>query len=336
MKKYLFITISAALALTACTNETTEYVGDTQAREIAFAPLAQKPTRAAITDGTFPTTEDIKVAAFDVTNSKNYFEGTTFSYNYKDGATGGTNNYWGGNPARYWPLYPAYINFLAYANVQGTGSFDNTTPASVATITMTDNSSEQKDLIYARGDAEVTQAASNGAFTFPEKVSLQFQHAQALISFKVQANSSAETGITVNSIKLNGAKYAGTFTITHTAYNANTGQSVDGAWSGLESVSVQNDITVPGISSGTAITTTATAIGNGLMVVPNGGITSFTVNYTMNGVTNNYTYTITPAPSLTKGTNYIYTIKFKLHEIFVDASVATWGGPTDSNITIQE
>ena len=80
MKKYLFITISAALALTACTNETTEYVGDTQAREIAFAPLAQKATRAAVDGTTFPTDMTMQVAAYDVTNSREFFANTTFTY----------------------------------------------------------------------------------------------------------------------------------------------------------------------------------------------------------------------------------------------------------------
>ena len=37
MKKFMFLIPVAALAMTACTNETNEFVGSDQAREISFA-----------------------------------------------------------------------------------------------------------------------------------------------------------------------------------------------------------------------------------------------------------------------------------------------------------
>lgn len=344
MKKFLLIPV-AALTFVACTSETIEFTDDAQqTREIAFAPLNQKATRAADTyqyaiDGTtFPTDLNMYVAAYQVEpTATNYFAGTQYIYNYAGGASA-SSGYWGGATARYWPLSACYINFLAYANVTGTANFDGTTPASAATITQSDNSSAQTDLMYAIGNGAVTQ--SGNTLTFPTKVDMEFKHAQAWMDFYVKANSTTETAITVNSITLKGAKYAGTYTITHTNYNANAGQTVSGAWSSLGGAA---DVAVPGWSSATALTTSLVHVGNGLMIVPDDNAstndwTSFVVNYTFDGKTYDYEYTAPAAPGATveQAKHYVFNITFKLHEIFVQATVADWTDAAATNITIQD
>jgi hypothetical protein len=325
----------------ACTSETIEFTDDAQqTREIAFAPLNQKATRAAadtyqyaIDGTTFPTDLNMYVAAYQVApTATNYFAGTQYIHNYAGGASA-SSGYWGGATARYWPLSPAYINFLAYANVTGTASFDGTTPASAATITQSDNSSAQTDLMYAIGHGEVTQ--SGNTLSSPTKVDMQFKHAQAWMDFYVKANSTTETAITVNSITLKGAKYAGTYTITHTNYNANSGQTVSGAWSSLGAAA---NVAVPGWSA-TALTTSDVHVGNGLMIVPDDDAntndwTSFVVNYTFDSKTYNYEYTA-PAANVDQAKHYVFNITFKLHEIFVQATVADWTDATATDITIQ-
>ena len=343
MKKNLFLIPVAALAFAACTNETTEYVGDTSptAKEIAFSPLAQPNTRAAV-DGTgFPTTLDMKVAAYQVEATGGsagvYFDATTFKYQYAGGASNSTANasYWGAETnAKYWPLTPAYINFLAIANANADNSTDvtwGTNKADQVTIVMADNSSAQRDLMYAIGNGEVTQ--SGNALTFPTKVDMQFHHAQAWIDFKVKAKTDVETAITVNSITLTGAKYAGTYTVTHTNYNAKSSQSVAGAWTALGDA---KNVAVPGWSA-TALTTSLVTVGNGLMIVPDdaatGDFTSFTINYTFNGKTYDYTYT--PASTnVDQKKHYIYEITFQLHEIFINPSVEDWADQTATGVTI--
>ena len=344
MKKNLFFMALAALALASCTNDETveQNTTNNQPQEIAFAPLAQPASRAADTyanaiDGTtFPTDLNMYVAAYQVSpTATNYFAGTQFVYNNAGGAAA-SSGHWGGATARYWPLAECYINFLAYANVTGTAAFDATNYASAATITQTDNHTAQTDLMYAIGNGQVTK--SGNTFTFPTKVDMEFKHAQAWMDFYVKANSTVETAITVNSITLTGAKYSGTYTITHTAYNANTGQSVAGAWT---STSSQGNYTIPGWSA-TALTTSLVHVGNGLMIVPDDNAetadwTSFTINYTYDGQAYDYTYTpaTAAAQSVEQAKHYVFNITFKLHEIFVDATVADW---TDSstNITVQE
>lgn len=316
MKKYLFITISAALALTACTNETTEYVGDTQAREIAFAPLAQKATRAAVNGTTFPTDMTMTVAAYDVTNSRDYFDATTFSYNTSS---------WKGN--KYWPLSPTTINFLAYAELNGTSAtWGTTNKASGVTLTMTDNSTSQKDLMYARGTGSVTQ--SGNTLNFPGNVSMEFKHAQALIYFTVQAASGSEDLIQLKSITVNNAGYQGTYTINHVNYSQATGQEVYGVWTDYDvahtPVNVPAETTLtPHISNFPhTVTTTQTNVG-GLMVVPNRSFDNFTITYTLDS--KDYTYIYTPdSRTLEQGKKYTYNITFTLHEILINPTVTDW------------
>lgn len=343
MKKSLFLIPVAALALVACSNDEVVEQNTTQnqPKEIAFSAFATPTTRAAIDGTAFPTTLDMKVAAYQVEatggSAGAYFDATTFKYQYAGGASNSTANasYWGGATAKFWPLTEAYINFLAIANANSdnaTGVTWGTNKADQVTIVMSDNSSDQRDLMYARGDGAVTK--SGNTLTFPDKVDMEFKHAQAWIDFKVKANSTTETAITVNSITLTGAKYNGTYTVTHTAYNAKTGQGVAGAWSALGDA---QNIAVPGWLPA-ALTTSFATVGNGLMIVPDdtstGDFTSFTINYTFDGKT--YTYTYTPASTqVEQAKHYIYEITFRLNEIFINPTVEDWDDQTATQITYQ-
>ena len=345
MKK-LFLFSVAALAFAACSNDeiVSESATANQPQEIAISPLTQNTTRTAadtyqyaIDGTTFPTDLNMYVAAYQVSPTSgtpaagtNYFPSTRFVYNNAGGASG-TSGYWGGATARYWPLSPAYINFLAYANVTGTATFDNTTPASAATITQSDNSSAQTDLMYAIGSGEVTQTGN--ALSFPSYVSMEFKHAQAWISFRVKAATTVEQDITINSITLNGAKYAGTYTITHTNYNQNSSQSVAGAWTSLGDA---KNVAVPGWTA-SALTNAFVTVGNGLMIVPDdadtGDFTSFTINYTYDSKTYDYTYTPV-STNVEQKKHYIYDITFTLHEIFVSATVEDWADQTTNYVDV--
>lgn len=346
MKKNLFFVAAAALMLASCSNdvkldENIVPVGSNKQQEIAFAPLAKKahrkPAAAADTyqyaiDGTdFPHDLNMYVAAYMVEpTAGNYFAGTQFVYN-----EGKAN--WAGATAKYWPLSECYINFLAYANVTGSAAFNNTTPASAAVISQTDNSSTQTDLMYAIGNGAVTKSA--GVLQFPAKVDMQFKHAQAWVDFYVKANSDTETAITVNSITLKGAKYAGTYTITHTNYNAKASQSVAGAWTSLGGAA---NVAVPGWSAA-ALTTGFVHVGQGLLVVPDDDTdtndwTGFVVNYTVGGNTLNYEYTAgeAPAANLDQAKHYVFNLTFNLHEILVEASVADWTDASPVAVSIPQ
>lgn len=346
MKK-LFLFSVAALAFCACSSDevvSENSAANQQPKEISFSPLAKPNTRAAgdtyqyAIDGTgFPTDLNMYVAAYQVEPTTgtppagvNYFPSTQFVYN-NAGGTGASSGKWGGATARYWPLSPCYINFLAYANVTGSAAFNSTNYASAAEITQSDNSTAQTDLMYAIGHGEVTQ--SFNALTFPEKVDMQFKHAQAWMDFYVKAKTNTETAIKINSITLKGAKYAGTYTITHTNYDKKTGQSVAGTWS--PSGDAAKDVVVPGWTSATALTETFVQVGKGLLIVPDNNAStndwsSFVINYTLDGKTYDYEYTAPSAPgaNVDQAMHYVFKIEFTLHEIFVAATIADW---TDEN-----
>ena len=347
MKKYLFITISAALALTACTNETTEYVGDTQAREIAFAPLAQKPTRAAVQTATLPSQDMFVVAYQASTPAKEYFGKTTFT----KGAT-----YWGAS--KYWPLSESTINFFAVTGITSantahvsfpaTSASEGTKSIESATVAYTTANSyaasSQQDIMYSVGQGAVTK--SGNTLTFPEKVDMTFYHAMAMINFQVKANSAVEASggsgaITINNIKLNGAQYTGTLTITNNTACTTTNTQVKPtiSWVGETAPTGENRPNVPNVPS-TLSTTFAPASESNwacLMVIPS-TFESFTINFTVDGNTYDYTYVpggftdSTPnTTSLTAGNKYTYQITFKLHEIEINPIVDTW---TDNNNSI--
>lgn len=325
MKK-LFLFSVVALALGACSNDdvVTENTKANQPKEISFAPIAQPSTRAAVSGTAFPTTDNFQVAAYMVeptSQAGNYFAPTVFNYN-------STSTLWEGATKRYWPLSACYINFLGVANVEGTATFNATTPASACVVGMTDNSSAQKDLMYAIGNGTVTQ--TDNTLNFPPNVPMEFKHAQAWVKFNVKAADAASEAITVKSITLNGAKYAGTYTITHTAYNAKTGQSVAGAWTSLGSAT---NVAVPGWSAAT-LTQAGADVANGLLIVPDDAasddFTNFTINYSYDGKTYDYTYT--PASlNVEQAHSYTYNITFTLHEIQVAATVADW---TNTNTAV--
>ena len=343
MKKNLFFLAAAAVALASCSNDDTTAVNSSasqanQPKEISLFAVNQKATRAAVDGTTFPTTLDMMVTAYQVEatggSAAVYFDATPFKYQYAGGSDSDAGTYWGGDPAKYWPLTPAYINFLAIANANAdnaTGVTWGTNKADQVTIVMSDNSTEQRDLMYARGDGEVTQ--SDNTLTFPEKVDMQFKHAQAWIDFKVKANSTTETAITINSITLTGAKYNGKYTVTHTAYNDKTGQRVAGAWTDLGD---PKNVEVPGWTAAALSSSDFTTVGNGLMIVPDdaaaGDFTSFTIAYTYDG--KDYSYTYTPATTnVEQAKHYIYEITFQLHEIYINPSVEDWEDQTATAVT---
>lgn len=326
MKKYFFLLSVAAVAMTACTNESNEYVGSSEAREITFSPITQNMTRAT-TDGTaFNAGYTIKVAAYDITNSRPFFAATDFTL--KDGDT-----YW--SAAKYWPLSATAISFLGYTEFTGTSATFTENKTQTLTLTMTDNSVDQKDLMYACGYGAVTEkAGTNGnGLEFPEKVDMVFKHAQAWIAFTVNAADATTSGkIKLKSITLNGAKYAGTYTVTHAGWNSTTAaeHSVSGAWSEIGTGANKEVPGWTGAATAVAKTDAGTPVGNGLLVVPNdiassADFTSFTITYELDS--KEYTYTYTPTSlDLQQGKKYTYNITFKLHEILINPSVTDWVG----------
>lgn len=325
MKKYLLLASVAALAFTSCSDQSTEFVGAPESHEIAFAPIS-KPTTRSTVDGTdFPTAYSIIANAYDITNSRAFFDAAKTFTNVA------TTTNWTTSPKAYWPLSATSISFLAYAELNPAAVSPVTwTNTQTLVLNMADNNSAQKDLMYACGFGAVTTSGTNG-LNFPTNVGMQFKHAQSWVTFTVNSDATSDGLVTLTSITLNDANYSGTYTVTHTGWNSTTAgdHSVAGVWSNISS---NQDIIVPGWTEAAvayqAVASNAQSVGNGLLVVPDDAastddFSSFTIAYKVDG--KSYTYTYTPASlDLEQGKKYIFNITFKLHEIIIAPTVLDW------------
>jgi hypothetical protein len=267
-------------------------------------------------DGTEIPNVAMQVAAYDATNDRNFFGATEFS---KSGET------WKGG--KYWPLSPTTINFLAYANLTAGSAAWDSDAAKEVVLTMGDNRTAQNDLMFAIGTGAVVQNPDN-TLAFPTSVPMVFKHAQAWIQFNVKAaTSTVATALTINSITLNNVSCQGVCTVTQTNYDATSAQSVAAVWSEYathkDNIAAVND-------GGFTFSTSYDEFAN-LMVIPNQGITSFTINYTLDEKAYNYTYTITDG-TLAQAKKYIYNINFNLHEIEIAPSIEDW---TDETVNVE-
>ena len=345
MKKILFLASLAAVAMTSCTSESNEYVGgnDNTPKEISLFAVNQKATRAAVQSAVFPTGNTMEVRAYQTApTAGDYFDKTTFSYQFLNGAADATNNpnYWGGNPPRYWPLGAASLNFFAVSGA-GVAANDITIASELASATVsyktTGNTSAntysettQSDIMYAFGRQSVGVAGN--ALTFPA-VGMEFKHALALIKFQVKAGNAASEAITITSIVINGAKYTGSLALSNNAAaKAASGDvATTVAWTPDAAV---NNVTVNNSAIG-ALDDAAFKPADGgaegtwacAMIIPGtgNGISSFVINYTLGGKAYSYTYDPSLANTVA-GTVYTYQITMTLHEIQINPSVSVWTG----------
>ena len=325
MKRFFFLAVAATCLLASCNK--TEIVPTGEFQEISFVAVNKVATKVPVDGTAFKEGDDMHVAAYIVAGSEtdgNFFSSTHFTK--KDGV-----DYWTGNPARYWPLTSSKINFLAVTGTGGGASNSTTTFtgsfASGATVTLNDNSAfNQNDLMFAAGQGTHTQGDGYTA------VSMVFKHALSWVNFRLSKKEATGYDIVVNSIKLNGASYQGTLTLSNGQFNEETPQEtgkVEATWS---DTTPKNDVPVPNangknVAEAVTLTTSAQLFGNGLLVVP-GYADSFTINYTLtqgDGTANTFDYTYTlPTREWEMAKKYFYNIYISLHEIEVKPSVTEW------------
>lgn len=368
MKKVLCFA-AAALTLFAACQKTTVVYDNSDPQEIAVFAVNKTATKAPVAGTDFPDNYNMQVAAYLAsggigTASGDYFDGTLFSKGYGTMWTGG----------KYWPMSAATLNFLAVAvppasTYAGTAAveFGETTDegeeetksnfVKQAVVTFedsqpTDNNYNQFDLMYAAGSQSHTEGGTYN------NVEMTFKHALSWIKFTVATNLKNKDAndntfsMTVNSIRLSGASYGGTLTISTMAEL--TGNLANATYSPVWTnwSSAVNNVYVPNVGgdgkaeavselSKYEATPTAKPFGNGLLVVPcdytNTTTTpSVTINYTMNQGDGEYTFerTVTiPAIEWECNKIYTYALNINLTEISIEPDVTEWTDYDSDTVT---
>ena len=324
MKKVLCFA-AAAMAIFASCQKTEVVYNNDGPQEIGIFAVNKVATKAPVDGATFLDGDNMSVAAYlvsgDGVTQGNFFDKTVF--------TKGSGNTWTGG--RYWPISTATISFLAVT--EKGGGVDNAetvfTTANEAEVTLSGNAVyNQNDLMYAA--AQVKREQGN---EYPE-VGMVFKHALSWIDFKVKTNlTSGQATVKVNSITLNNVVTDGVLTVTNSKYALEAAPELTAVWdiTGISKVNrmVPKEDKSENPAEVMTLNTTPQRYGNGILVVPGGSSTGFTINYTLKQKddteqTFNYTHTFTPAPTWQMAHKYTYQISINLSEIEVAPSVEAW------------
>ena len=181
MKKYLYIALAAA-ALTSCSSDDTLDV--IQGEEIAFNNGFIDNASRAIDKSMTNTT----LTSFNVYGTLKGSTTTLVSIFAHDEVTGtvGSTNIWNTTTKQYW-IADAIYNFAALVNVDK--SKVTCTDGLPTSVSYTYDSSDEKDLLYARSASDIKGKASGNT-----AVPLTFDHMLSKVGFKINNNNVAGTG----------------------------------------------------------------------------------------------------------------------------------------------
>ena len=290
-------------------------------RELSLRAVAAAATKAnpELTGTALPTDGTYKIHTSISADGATYASNQLFAYESSD-------TKWHASPKIYWPMSGTSVDFLALALKPAQYTALTTSPQSISwntanaaadvTLTGWDVSAQQYDILYA---ATNNQSVSNSS-----TVSLNFQHALALICFNVKSGS--PTGIyTIKGMTVKNLDYKGTLNID----NAKT--EVATTWSNLDhsdkTLLSGASIAVPG-SSDTELT-------DHLLVIPQAART-ITLTYRAANSATDLTLTL-PLPRVNwkAGHKYTYNLTFSATEITATVTVADWDGTAvETTITV--
>ena len=370
MKKVLCFAAAAMAIFASCQKTEVVYSNDGP-QEIGIFAVNKVATKAPVSGVLYPVDYDMQIAAYVSagTTPSDYFDGTVFTKNDQGTWTG----------SKYWPLTSSTLNFLAVTQPANADEYTG----QVTSVTFGDNSKDfakkavvvfegnkttvgkfnQFDLMFAAGLQ--SNSITDGGVGSYQDVGLAFTHALSWINFTVAKND-VTAKITVNSIRLSGASYGGTLTLTNANYNnssLSTTSNVTPVWDPIAVAT--NDVYVPGGTADTGTgfanknesadeatsvvaTTSPVTFGNGLLVVPGEYIASalsFTINYTIDqdgdaATTSDvnifeYTYKL-PATTWVYAKKYTYAITMNLTEIEVVPSVTPWDDDHEAEVNLDK
>lgn len=278
------ITLAAALALTACTQD--EYVGGGAGSDgnIRFdnAVREMKATRGVVTTLAKLTSFGVSAGVYDAAST--YASGPCGNYfrNIEvETATGETTYLWPASQYRiaFYAYYPYNHTNISLADGATTGRMQYT-------YTVPSAPADQVDLMTA----EVTDVACPST----DPVALTFDH--KLADFRFYLDNSLAKTIKVNSISISG--FQGTGTLTGSSWNTSGDAKT-------YTLTVGEDM-----PSGSHLDLTGTT--NHFMLIPQSVPSStrmLDLNITADGVTNHFYYDLTAAFNADMGSSYCFTLR---------------------------
>lgn len=325
MKKFLFIATAAAM-IAGCAKVTTVDTGEPQ--EIAFEAYTNVSTKLPITDAVFPTDWNMLVHALYDGDADNlhYFGATGASFTYDSGV------WHDATTTRYWPA-TGTLTFNAVAptaTISGSGvtlftdvtfNYGSGYDLSNITATLGDNSSNQTDVLVAK-------TAKSGKIQ--GGLPMTFKHALAQVVF-MAATVDASPTITIKKAVLKGSFQEGSMTAKPSESDVTFKWNTEGK--------TAKDMNVCE-SANQQLTTTATAVGDPVLVVPMETLDdkqllelTYDITYPGNAPMTDVVGTVAlkvdtgeqPATSWDAGKKYIYTLTFSgPQEITINPSVESW------------
>lgn len=349
MKKIIFYTACATLALCSCTSsENTE--NGYQPELLTFSTyvnMNSTPDSRALDKSSFATNDVIGINACQTSGPLN--ENFTNNFMTNEALTKTEEGRWTYENSKFWPVnttdrisFVATYPKIAPAISEGKCSFD---------FTVKSNANAQEDFMWStitdahRSDRNGTY--QNGIFESPattpiSNVTLHFKHALSRIVFNAKAAAYYNgTTITVTDIILNNLYGAGTYTLSATLGKGSWNMSGE---QNQEYIALEN-------GTNTAIDTKLRTFGSSLLMIPQvlntiGNEKStvtikYTVKYVAPAMTVNEerTFDLATVKLLNGNTweqNKIYNYNFNiaLDMITFDTVIDNWGGTEDSDLTI--
>lgn len=355
MKKLIFAALAIA-AMAACTKSNVEFE---QPGEIAFQPVAQKATKAAVVGTTYPTdaaynfnvwawwgdkeagTLDSQIAAFNTV----YINNQTFKHK--------EDNNWGGITPYYWPTTGS-LYFAGYspASVQGNNgcvvSYDkNNKKFSATGYQQTTDISKTVDLMWFHLTDE-----SYDRTTASVPVPVQFHHALSWLSFRFNLENPTTPQLwKVNSVTLRSVETKANFTATKTDAAEKLGTAYWTNHSETANITVfkANDegekylvqhVTDPytvGLNDGSILESTP----NGVLVIPQRcdmTRAQLVIEFEQKAPSDEWvpqTKFLSLGEDWLPSKHYVYTITFGAEEILIAPTVVDWAPVYDLAVPVE-
>jgi len=296
--------------------------------DIRLSPQTNVSTKAPVDGTVMPEGRTMVVSAYynaDRGESGNYFTAAVFAKGLSTWVASGT--------PRYWPL-DGSLDFLMYSadGISATPSWNDKVTSGV-TLTVPDNSSAQTDILHGRLDRQTRAFGGNPVV---------MRHAQALVMFiassEVGYDGTANHGITIDRIALEGARYSGFVYMTYDPMQ-------DGGWCSWSDLASAKNKDVPNAGGvmafpydvpQTAVDIADTGchlgIGGAGILVPEQPAVGICVYYTMhNGyddagaaINNSLQKALSLTEDWKEGKKYVYELHFVMNEIIVKPIVVDW------------